>query len=118
MSLHEPTYLTFDSICVLLTLEIFLLTFNLLEDNNGNKFNGSGYDDANDGDYNYDITDHLPSLVQYFVANLSSENFSCGKAETMEGFKNIKVFVSCYTFMNYPDQSTQSIVNTHAAQHS
>ena len=33
-------------------------------------------------------------------------------------FKNIKVFVSCYTFMNYPDQSTQSIVNTHSAEHS
>ena len=93
MSLHEPTYLGFDSICVLLTLEIFLLNFNLLEDNNGNEFNGSGYRDANDGDYNYDITDHLPSLVQYFVANLSSENFSCGKAETMEGIKKIKLYL-------------------------
>ena len=93
MSLHEPTYLGFDSICVLLTLEIFLLNFNLLEDNNGNEFNGSGYGDANDGDYNYDITDHLPSLVQYFVANLSSENFSCGKAETMEDIKKIKLYL-------------------------
>ena len=94
MSLHEPTYLGFDSICVLLTLEFFfLLNFNLLEDNNGNEFNGSGYGDANDGDYNYDITDHLPSLVQYFVANLSSENFSCGKAETMEGIKKIKLYL-------------------------
>ena len=27
------------------------------------------------------ISDHLPSSVQYFVATLSSENFSCGKAE-------------------------------------
>ena len=102
MSLHEPTCLAFDSICVLLTLEIFLLTFNLLEDNNGNEFNGSGYDDANDGDYNYDITDHLPSLVQYFVANLSSENFSCGKAETMEGFEKHQDFCILLYFYELP----------------
>ena len=45
-------------------------------------------DEDDDDDDIENISDHLPSLVQYFVASLSSENLSWGKAENFTINKN------------------------------